>query len=186
VSQGFQHLADLARNNNGAQVEITCWDNVSPSCQPHCYDWKRGWEKGILRQHVKELGLADAIVNAHGLVLKSILEWLKVSYTIFLNHNAMQEQLWYFRCHWKHGSIRYSLSYETMDIRWLIVPREWWRTWTKSECLYMSDRAPILCILFDNFWNEVLSKTPRESVRYWHATMVWENLSHWTSQWKIL
>jgi hypothetical protein len=23
VSQGFQHLADLARNNNGAQVEIT-------------------------------------------------------------------------------------------------------------------------------------------------------------------
>jgi hypothetical protein len=49
--------------------------------------------EGILRQHVKELGLADAIVNAHGLVLKSILEWLKVAYTIFLNHNAMQEQL---------------------------------------------------------------------------------------------
>jgi hypothetical protein len=40
-----------------------------------------GGRKASIHQHVKELGLADVIVDAHGLVLKSILEWLKVAYT---------------------------------------------------------------------------------------------------------
>jgi hypothetical protein len=37
--------------------------------------------KAPVSQHVKELGLADVIVNARSQVLKSILEWLKVAYT---------------------------------------------------------------------------------------------------------
>jgi hypothetical protein len=78
VSQGFQHLADLARNNNGAQVEIMwCILLANPAVMIE----SGAGRKAPICQHVEELGLADVIVNVCGLVLKSILEWLKVAYT---------------------------------------------------------------------------------------------------------
>ena len=77
VSQGFRRLADLARNNNGAQVEVMRVLLADPTVMIE----SGAGRKASVRQHVKELGLADVIVNARGLVLKSILEWLKVAYT---------------------------------------------------------------------------------------------------------
>ena len=73
VSQGFRRLADLARKNVDGEVEVMRVLLVDPTVVIE----SGGGRKTSVRRHVEELGLGDVIVDARGLVLKSILEWLK-------------------------------------------------------------------------------------------------------------
>lgn len=76
VAQGFRRLSELARRKNNGQLEVMRVLLVDPSVVIE----SGGGRKTTVLEYVKELGLADVIVDARGLVLRSILDWLDGMY----------------------------------------------------------------------------------------------------------
>jgi len=73
VAQGFRRLTDLAKKRNNGQIEVMRVLLIDPTVVIE----SGGGRQTTVRDYVEELKLADIIVDARGLVLKSILEWLE-------------------------------------------------------------------------------------------------------------
>jgi hypothetical protein len=76
VAQGFRRLTDLATCNKNNEVEVRRVLLVDPTVVIE----SGGGRQNTVREYVQELGLADVIVDARGLVLNSILCWLQNTY----------------------------------------------------------------------------------------------------------